>query len=51
MTSQMVDKLLTHMFALCLRVDDYATDIEEIREDLNLPINRYVFDPAWNRRF
>lgn len=27
--------LLTHMFALCLRIDDYATDTTLIANDLS----------------
>lgn len=34
-TSQKETLLLTHMFALCLRVDDYATDTELIARDLS----------------
>lgn len=33
-TSQKETLLLTHMFALCLRVDDYVTDTELIAKDL-----------------
>ncbi|KIN97762.1 hypothetical protein M404DRAFT_1005830, partial [Pisolithus tinctorius Marx 270] len=34
-TSQKETLLLTHMFALCLRVDDYATNTEIIAKDLS----------------
>lgn len=34
-TSQKETLLLTHMFALCLRIDDYATDTELIAKDLS----------------
>ncbi|KAG6374130.1 RNA polymerase I associated factor, A49-like protein [Boletus reticuloceps] len=34
-TSQTETLLLTHMFALCLRVDDYATDTTLIANDLS----------------
>ncbi|KAF9239431.1 Rpa49 subunit specific to nuclear RNA polymerase I [Melanogaster broomeanus] len=34
-TSQTETMLLTHMFALCLRVDDYATDTTLISSDLS----------------
>ena len=37
MTPQTETMLLTHMFALCLRVDDYATDTESIAHDLGMP--------------
>lgn len=36
MTPQTETMLLTHMFALCLRVDDYATDTESIAHDLGM---------------
>ncbi|KAG8215168.1 RNA polymerase I associated factor, A49-like protein, partial [Butyriboletus roseoflavus] len=34
-TSQTETLLLTHMFALCLRIDDYATDTTLIASDLS----------------
>ncbi|KAH0833917.1 RNA polymerase I associated factor, A49-like protein [Lanmaoa asiatica] len=34
-TSQTETLLLTHMFALCLRIDDYATDTTLIANDLS----------------
>ncbi|EJF57477.1 RNA polymerase I associated factor, A49-like protein [Dichomitus squalens LYAD-421 SS1] len=37
MTPQTETMLLTYMFALCLRVDDYATDTETIAHDLSMP--------------
>jgi hypothetical protein len=41
-TGQTETLLLTHMFALCLRVDDYATDAKLIADDLKLPITKCV---------
>lgn len=29
--------LLTYMFALCLRIDAYATDVDSIAHDLSMP--------------
>ncbi|KAI0744617.1 RNA polymerase I associated factor, A49-like protein [Earliella scabrosa] len=37
MTPQSETMLLTHMFALCLRIDDYATDTESVAHDLSMP--------------
>lgn len=37
-TPQMETMLLTHMFALCLRLDDYATDTTLIAKDLSMPV-------------
>jgi len=37
-TSQYSNLLLTYIFALCLRIDDYATGIEIIASDLRMPI-------------
>ena len=37
MTPQTEALLLTHMFALCLRVEDYASDTESIAHDLSMP--------------
>lgn len=34
--------LLTHMFALCLRVDDYATDTTLIAKDLSMSVAKYA---------
>ena len=42
MTSQMQTTLLTHMFALCLRVDDYATDSSLVAKDLGMQPSEYV---------
>ncbi|KAJ3478951.1 hypothetical protein NLI96_g9400 [Meripilus lineatus] len=36
MTSAMETKLLTYMFALCLRIDDYATDTSVLAKDLQM---------------
>ena len=33
---QMETKLLTYMFALCLRIDDYATDYSVLAQDLRM---------------
>ncbi|ETW79765.1 hypothetical protein HETIRDRAFT_440794 [Heterobasidion irregulare TC 32-1] len=40
MTSQTDTILLTSMFALCLRVDDYATDTQLMATDLKLGVTR-----------
>lgn len=37
-TPQMETMLLTHMFALCLRLDDYATDTTLIAKDLSMTV-------------
>ncbi|KAI0759036.1 RNA polymerase I associated factor, A49-like protein [Fomes fomentarius] len=37
MTPQTETMLLTHMFALCLRIDDYATDMDSVAHDLSMP--------------
>ena len=42
MTPQTQTMLLTYMFALCLRIDDYATDTEGIAHDLGMPPARLV---------
>jgi DNA-directed RNA polymerase I subunit RPA49 len=42
MTSDNETSLLTHLFALCLKVDDYATDTALIATDLKMPPTRYV---------
>ncbi|OSX57880.1 hypothetical protein POSPLADRAFT_1155569 [Postia placenta MAD-698-R-SB12] len=36
-TTQTETMLLTYMFALCLRIDDFATDAELIAHDLSMP--------------
>ena len=36
-TPQTETMLLSYMFALCLRVDDYATDTETVAHDLSMP--------------
>ncbi|KIJ61208.1 hypothetical protein HYDPIDRAFT_97072 [Hydnomerulius pinastri MD-312] len=38
-TSQTETMLLTHMFALCLRIDDYATDTSLIANDLSQKVD------------
>lgn len=42
MTPQTQTMLLTHMFALCLRIDDYATDTESVAHDLGMSPARLV---------
>ncbi|GBE87161.1 RNA polymerase I associated factor, A49-like protein [Sparassis latifolia] len=37
-TTQSETMLLTYMFALCLRLDDYATDTTLIAHDLSMPV-------------
>ncbi|KDQ16924.1 hypothetical protein BOTBODRAFT_30311 [Botryobasidium botryosum FD-172 SS1] len=37
MTEDSRTRLLTHMFALCLKLDDYATEIAVIAADLQMP--------------
>jgi len=39
-TSQMETKLLTYMFALCLRVGDYAVDSSTIAKDLSMDVSK-----------
>ncbi|KAH9943769.1 RNA polymerase I associated factor, A49-like protein [Amylocystis lapponica] len=39
-TPQSETMLLTHMFALCLRIDDYATDTTLIAHDLSMPVEK-----------
>ena len=41
MTTENETRLLTHLFALCLKADDYATDTELIAADLKMPSARY----------
>lgn len=41
-TTQTETNLLTHMFALCLRIDDFATDTAVLATDLSMPVLRYV---------
>lgn len=38
--------LLTYMFALCLRIDDFATDAELIAHDLSMPTLTCVTWPS-----
>ena len=45
-TTQTKTTVLTYMFALCLRVDDYATDSALIASDLAMPVAKYVI-PAY----
>ncbi|KAI0742841.1 RNA polymerase I associated factor, A49-like protein [Daedaleopsis nitida] len=40
MTPQTETMLLAYMFALCLRIDDYASDTESIAHDLSMPPKR-----------
>ena len=42
MTSQTETTLLTHMLALCLRIDDHATDTVIVASDLRMSSVRYV---------
>lgn len=49
MTSQTDTILLTSMFALCLRVDDYATDTQLMATDLKLGVTRSVFSRAYTQ--
>lgn len=42
-TSQKETMLVTHMLALCLHVDDFATDTMLIAHDLKMPVSKYVF--------
>lgn len=37
-TSQTKTTILTHIFALCLRVDDYATDTTLLAADLAMTV-------------
>jgi hypothetical protein len=41
-TSQTKTTILTHIFALCLRVDDYATDTTLVAADLAMPLAKYA---------
>ena len=41
-TTQTKTTVLTYMFALCLRVDDYATDTTLVAADLAMPATKYV---------
>lgn len=34
--------LLTYMLALCLHVDEFATDPEIIAKDLSMSVDKYV---------
>lgn len=42
MTSDNETNLLTHLFSLCLKIDDYATDTKLIAADLKMSTTRYV---------
>ncbi len=42
MTSENETSLLTHLFSLCLKVDDYATDTTLIAADLKMAPIRYT---------
>ncbi|KAH9921136.1 RNA polymerase I associated factor, A49-like protein [Fomitopsis serialis] len=39
-TSQTETMLMTYMLALCLRVDDFATDTELVAHDLKMPVSK-----------
>lgn len=41
MTSENETSLLTHLFSLCLKVDDHATDATLIAADLKMSSTRY----------
>ena len=41
MTSENETSFLTHLFSLCLKVDDYATDAAQIAADLKMSSTRY----------
>jgi hypothetical protein len=41
MTTDNETRFLTHLFSLCLKVDDYATDTALIAGDLKMPSARY----------
>ena len=41
-TPQTEAMLLSYMFALCLRVDDYATDTTLLAKDLGMAVTKYV---------
>ena len=41
MTSENETNLLTHLFSLCLKVDDYATETALIAADLKMSPTRY----------
>jgi hypothetical protein len=38
-------KLWSYMFVLCLMVDNYSSDINELAKDLNMPPAKYVSPP------
>lgn len=40
MTPQTETMLLSYMFALCLRVDDYATDTTLLAKDLSMAVTK-----------
>jgi DNA-directed RNA polymerase I subunit RPA49 len=42
-TSAMETKLLTHMFAMCLHVDNFAVDSAVLAKDLNMTQKRYSY--------
>lgn len=39
-TQELETSLLTHMFALCLRVDEWATDTTVLATDLSMPVTK-----------
>jgi DNA-directed RNA polymerase I subunit RPA49 len=40
-TTQTETSILTHTFALCLHIDNYATDTELLAADLNMAVAKY----------
>ena len=45
-TSQTETMLMTYMLALCLRVDDFATDVGLIAHDLKMPETKWASFPS-----
>ena len=41
-TSKFQDKVVCYLFVLCLMLDDFSVDINELAHDLQLKVNRYV---------
>jgi DNA-directed RNA polymerase I subunit RPA49 len=44
-TSATKTNLLTHMFALCLKLENFAADTETISKDLSMKTSEYVYLP------
>ena len=42
MTTENETRLLTHLFSLCLKVEDYAADTALIAADLKMSTTRYL---------